>query len=248
MNFIEREIVRMSMEDLTDVDGMFARHAQVNMSRLPASYAGVVEETRKRCMERVNPVGVICSVGICGIEGPVIRMEDGRGRQWQMESGVIAQLLKESQRVLWFAATLQGFEELVSESGELMEQFFLEAWGSAFASRAGMYAADYARSMLDAKGLYYTSAWEPGQHGFDIYSQREAFAILEPADIGLALTESMLMIPAKSVSGLFGICREEDRRELIPCDYCRLRDTCPSSYNVGAKGGCGCGCGMEARG
>lgn len=113
----------------------------------------------------------------------------------------------------------------------------MDAWGSAFASRAGVFVADHARSILREKGLYCTSVWNPGQHGFAIQAQKEAFAVLRPEEIHLKLSESMLMIPAKSVSGVFGINKQEDCREFIACDYCSLRRKCPSAYNRKAGGG-----------
>lgn len=246
MSCIEREIVRMSMKDMTDVDRMFGRHAQVNMDKIPSAYQSLVWETKKKCVDRIIPVGVIRSVDIGGIEGDIVILEENGGR-WQIESALLAELLKDSRATMWFSVTLRGFEELLADSVDLLGQFFLDAWGSAFASRAGMHTADYARSMLEERGLFYTSAWEPGQHGLDIHSQQAAFSILEPEEIGLTLTKSMLMVPSKSVSGVFGISETEDLRELIACDYCSLRDSCPSSYNAGAKGGVFCG-GMASQG
>ncbi|WP_165445389.1 vitamin B12 dependent-methionine synthase activation domain-containing protein [Bacilliculturomica massiliensis] len=240
MAIIQRKIIEISMEELTDVDRAFARHAQVNMDKLPKAYAGLVEKTREACMKAVKPAGVVRSVKIREIREESILLEGDGGRTEEVRSTFITELMRDCFEAVWFAATLNGFRELLEASGDLMEQFFLEAWGSAFASRAAAFTSDYARELLNKEGLCFTSAWEPGQHGFDIHNQQTAFELLRPEEIGLTLTESMLMIPAKSVTGLFGIA-EKEQREMIPCDYCELRAACPSAYDSGAGGGFRCG-------
>ena len=240
MSIIQKTIIAISMEELTGVDRAFARHAQVNMDKLPKAYAGLVEKTREACLKAVKPAGVVRSVKIREVAEDGVLLEGDEGETLEIRSTFMTELMRDCFEAVWFAATLNGFNELLAASGDLMEQFFLEAWGSAFASRAAMYTSDYAREILNKEGLCYTSAWEPGQHGFDIHNQQTAFALLRPEEIGLTLTESMLMIPAKSVTGLFGIA-EKEQRDLIPCDYCELRATCPSAYNSGAKGSFSCG-------
>lgn len=237
MENMGRLVMELSMEQIADVDYLFGRHAQLDMDHLPKRCAPLVEETKEACMKRVKPLGLVRSVELAGIHEDVVELSDGE-EHWSMESKLIAALLRDSFRVCWFAVTLQGFDELMEEmSSPLMRQFFVDAWGSAFISRAGVFLTDQIRDRIREEGLYTTSVWNPGQHGLAIETQQTAFAILRPEEINLKLTQSMLMVPAKSVSGVFGVSREEDLRELIACDYCNLREKCPSAYNRKAGGG-----------
>ncbi len=237
MESMGRLVIELSMEQIADVDYLFGRHAQLDMDHLPKRCAPLVAETKEACMARVKPVGLIRSVELAGIHEEVVEMSDGEER-WSIESKLMASLLCDSFRIFWFAVTLQGFDELMEEmSSHLMRQFFVDAWGSAFISRAGVFLTDQIRDKIREEGLYTTSVWNPGQHGLAIETQETAFAILRPEEINLKLTQSMLMVPAKSVSGVFGVSKQEDLRELIACDYCNLRKDCPSAYNRKAGGG-----------
>lgn len=237
MGSIKRQVIEISMEQIADVDYQFGRHAQIDMDHVPQRFSLLVDETKKACMERVRPVGVILSVKVDGIHGTVVELSDGE-EHWKIDSALMAKLFCDSFEAVWFAATLQGFDELLEEmSSHMMKQFFVDAWGSAFISRWGVYMTDYVKNIIRENGLYSTSVWNPGQHGLAIETQKEAFSILRPEEIDLKLTSTMLMIPAKSVSGTFGINEQEDFREWIACDYCSLRENCPSAYNRKASGG-----------
>jgi hypothetical protein len=55
--------------------------------------------------------------------------------------------------------------------------------------------------------------------------QPQIFDLLNAGEIGVQLTESMMMIPRKSLSLVLGV-----GRELIAggrtCDYCSMKETC----------------------
>lgn len=232
-----RQVMELSMEQIADVDYLFGRHVQLDMDHLPKRMVPLVAETKEACMKRVKPMGVIRFVELTGIHEDVVELSDEE-EHWSFESKLMANLLRDSFQALWFAVTLQGFDELMEEaSSHIMKQFLTDAWGSAFVSRAGVFLTDHIRDKIKEEGLYTTSVWNPGQHGLAIETQETAFAILQPEEIHLKLTQSMLMVPSKSVSGVFGVNKQEDLRELIACDYCNLRKKCPSAYNRKASGG-----------
>jgi hypothetical protein len=69
--------------------------------------------------------------------------------------------------------------------------------------------------------------YSPGYCGWDITGQRALFAALSPDDIGVTLTESCLMQPLKSVSGVLVVgTREihEFRPEFACCPACATKD------------------------
>ena len=66
----------------------------------------------------------------------------------------------------------------------------------------------------------------PGMVGWPVeQGQPQIFDLLDADEIGVRLTESMMMVPRKSLSFVLGI-----GRELIAggrtCDYCSLKETC----------------------
>ena len=66
----------------------------------------------------------------------------------------------------------------------------------------------------------------PGMLGWTVeVGQREIFDLLDSSMIDVTLTESLLMIPRKSLTFILGM--GEQILELgTSCDYCSLRETC----------------------
>jgi hypothetical protein len=66
----------------------------------------------------------------------------------------------------------------------------------------------------------------PGMVGWPVeQGQPQIFGLLDAAAIGVRLTESMMMVPRKSLSFVLGIGRELIAGDRI-CDYCSLKETC----------------------
>ena len=72
----------------------------------------------------------------------------------------------------------------------------------------------------DIKGEYNLKPrFSPGYGDFDVSYQKEIFKILEPfKKIGVALNESMLMSPSKSVTAIVGLTNEE--ADIKKCENC----------------------------
>lgn len=124
MGRIGRQLIEVSMEQIADVEYLFGRHAQIDMEHIPKRCVPLIEETKEVCMRRVRPVGVIRSVEVNRIEDDVVYLSDGE-EHWRIDSKLIANLFCDSFEALWFAVTLQGFDEILAEaSSNMMRQFF----------------------------------------------------------------------------------------------------------------------------
>ena len=74
---------------------------------------------------------------------------------------------------------------------------------------------------------YFTYRFSPGYGDYPIELQREFLRFLDaPRKIGLTVTESFLLTPAKSVTAVAGISGEPVPRGRRGCAVCSLRDTC----------------------
>ncbi len=66
----------------------------------------------------------------------------------------------------------------------------------------------------------------PGMVGWPVeQGQPQIFDLLDAGEIGVRLTESMMMLPRKSLTFVLGIGRELIAGGRI-CDYCSLKETC----------------------
>ncbi len=96
-------------------------------------------------------------------------------------------------------------------------------------------AADYARGL----GLVTSFRYSPGYGDFPLEQQADVLGAVEARmRIGITLTDSMLMLPKKSVSALMGLYPAESgvKRGGTSCERCENREFC--QYR---KEGYGCG-------
>jgi len=70
-----------------------------------------------------------------------------------------------------------------------------------------------------AAGKMITNMYSPGYCHWDVSDQHRLFELFPPAPCGVTLTDSALMDPVKSVSGVIGIGKSVSYRE-YPCALC----------------------------
>jgi hypothetical protein len=94
-------------------------------------------------------------------------------------------------------------EETVRRSADVLTQYYLDQIGNLILAEARSHLI---RKLCRQFGLDPLSWMSPGSlEDWPIEAQRPLFALLgeAPAAIGVQLTESLLMLPTKSVSGIF---------------------------------------------
>lgn len=122
----------------------------------------------------------------------------------RFKSRVLRKNLDEVGRVFPAVVTLGGrFEENARRSGDLLARYYLDAIGNFILAEA---RSQVVRRLCRQFGLETLSWMSPGSlEDWPIDAQRPLFALLGegPAAIGVQLTESLLMLPTKTVSGIF---------------------------------------------
>ncbi len=147
------------------------------------------------------------------------------------KSGVLTRLLGECEYTAVFVLTIGSYlEELVtylSTKGMVLQATVLDAVGSgAVEILAGEIEAEIRREAA-ANGLVVSRRFSPGYCDWDISQQRGFFRLLDGHTASVALTENMLMMPRKSISGIIGIgLPGRDVEKYNPCLICQKKD-CP---------------------
>lgn len=122
----------------------------------------------------------------------------------RFNSRVLRKNLATVGRVFPFVITIgKGLEERAASTSDLLEKYYLDAIGNIALARARKYFEDFLRSRFCLDGLSYMS---PGSlENWPIEEQIPLFSILEGVEgsIGVTLNQSLLMIPTKSVSGIY---------------------------------------------
>jgi len=116
-----------------------------------------------------------------------------------------------------------GVEELEKASGDVLEKYYLDLIGNAAVVKAREYLKNRLAKHYALGGL---SSLGPGQlKDWPLEEQRPLFSLLGDVEsaVGVTLSESLLMIPRKSLSGIYFPTE-------IPFMACQLcpKESCPS--------------------
>ena len=78
------------------------------------------------------------------------------------------------------------------------------------------------------EGLYTRPRFSPGYGDLPLEMQRDIARILNmPKEIGVSLTENLLMTPSKSVTALIGASETDKECAVRRCEECGSRENCP---------------------
>ena len=123
---------------------------------------------------------------------------------FRLTSQVLRKNLDEVGRVFPYVVTIGSeLEERASGSKDLLENYYLDLIGNIALRKSRDYLEDHLRSRFALDGM---SSMSPGSlPDWPIEEQRQLFSILQGVEqsIGVRLNESLLMIPRKSVSGIY---------------------------------------------
>jgi hypothetical protein len=151
------------------------------------------------------------------------------GVYWK--SKVLQNRLEQVGRVFAYVVTIGAdFEEKSSTFADGLDKYYLDEIGNAAVVEAREYLKEHLQSRYRIEGL---STLGPGQLGdWPLEAQRPLFSLLGDVQraVGVTLTESLLMRPTKSLSGIFF----PSTKTFFACQLCP-REKCPSrkaKYNV----------------
>jgi hypothetical protein len=141
--------------------------------------------------------------------------------------GAVGEFLGASECVAAFIATAgPDVEHLASElmqQGDVLAAMIVNAVGAERAEAAEAMVIEQLREHARDCAFAPTLPYSPGYCGMALTEQRTLFSLFGDCDVGVTLTDSCLMRPLKSVSGLIGLGPAERVRAFgSPCDRCEL--------------------------
>jgi hypothetical protein len=121
-----------------------------------------------------------------------------------LTSKVLRRNLDKAERVFPYVITLGGdLEQRIKSMKELLSQYFLDTIGNVALATARRYLKNHLKSRYALDGMSFMS---PGSlQDWAMEEQRPLFSILGDVEtsIGVRLNENFLMIPTKSLSGVY---------------------------------------------
>ena len=144
---------------------------------------------------------------------------------FQVRSRSLARNLQGCSEVILFAATIgEGADLLARKYGRINVAKAVVMQAAAAAMIEAFCDEENEKLRVEAaeKGLFLRPRFSPGYGDFSLDHQRDFARVLEmQKTMGITLTESLLMLPSKSVTAVIGVSRQDARCVLSGCESCR---------------------------
>ena len=182
----------------------------------------LLEEKTKICREIITPKAIYDTFPIEKVENSSVYFKSGN----IFNSPNISKILKGSEIAVIFIFTLGNKIDLitkeVNESGDTLSTIVMDAITTSMLDPLGDYVGDIIKKdTIKRKGWGSTCTYSPGQFKWTIEEQKEIFKMVDGNKIGVKLNKSMLMIPFKSISGVYGFGPEDKiDKTRVSCDLC----------------------------
>jgi hypothetical protein len=145
---------------------------------------------------------------------------------FQIEKIVFSQIRKSVSAAIFFCTAgkeIGNRSRKAMEERDLLRGYIYDVIGSEIAEAAADLMQDELEKELNTEGLKMTNRYSPGYCGWDVAEQHKLFRLVPDNYCGIRLTESALMDPVKSVSGIIGIGANV-KFNPYTCRMCNMKD------------------------
>jgi hypothetical protein len=178
----------------------------------------LIELIESRIFYAVHPVKEICESGI-QLEADI-----------RFNSPKLARTLSKCNEIVAFLGTIgPAIEEEICrllDRRHVSEAFILDAMGSVAVENLVDRFHQRIREKYEGFNQLVSLRFSPGYCDWPVTGQKKLFKLLDATQVDVELTESCLMKPRKSISGVFGLHAENmDETDIYnPCADCRKRN------------------------
>ena len=144
------------------------------------------------------------------------------------ESGkIIQKMLRNSEYYALFLVTAGPEPEILARSllneGNYLDGYIVDLVASTIVDLAADQVEDNIRQLMQVRGLQITNRYSPGYCSWNVDEQQKLFSLFPEECCGISLTETSLMNPIKSISGIIGIGAGVTYRD-YSCELCSMPD------------------------
>ena len=122
---------------------------------------------------------------------------------------IIERQLRDSEAYALFICTaglaFEQFQQQLKSEDDMVHVFIADALGSVIAEKCADRMEELLQQNVDKLGWHHTNRFSPGYCGWHVSQQQFLFPLFEGNTCGVRLTNSSLMLPIKSVSGIIGL-------------------------------------------
>ncbi len=193
--------------------------------KTPSYFMNMIDEVVEKLSLYCKPRG---GYKIFNIDSPRIK-PDGiyiNNTFYKMDKIITGQI-KKSEKVAVFVCTIGSAMELWSKElfsqGNPMLGYIVDTVASAAIESTADYLHNIIGNVMLNEELKITNRYSPGYCNWSVTDQHLLFSLLPENFCGISLSESALMLPIKSISGVIGIGRNVKKMKYI-CDKCGVQD------------------------
>lgn len=140
---------------------------------------------------------------------------------------IITSQLKKSNKAAIFLCTIGNqmenwSKQLISE-GDQVKSYLVDVIASGLVESTADCLHDHIGYEMEKYGWHKTNRYSPGYCNWSVTEQQKIFSFFPKNFCNIKLTDSSLMIPIKSISGVIGLGSEVNYAEYI-CDRCGIKD------------------------
>ena len=138
---------------------------------------------------------------------------------------IIGRQLRGAEAYAFFICTAgtkyEAWQQRLKEQEDMVRVYIADAMGSVIAEKCADRMEEHLQQSIDKLGWRHTNRFSPGYCGWHVSEQQLFFPLFAGQTCGVRLTDSSLMVPIKSVSGLIGVGKEVRRLDYT-CGLCEM--------------------------
>ena len=115
----------------------------------------------------------------------------------------------------------EAYQQRLKTEGDMVHVFIADALGSVIAEKCADQMEHCLQESIDKLGWHHTNRFSPGYCGWHVSQQQLLFPLFQGHTCGVRLTDSSLMLPIKSVSGIIGLGKEVRHLDYT-CSLCNF--------------------------
>lgn len=186
----------------------------------------MVQEVLTDLKTSVSPRNVM-RLFSCNVENDIVSLSDGT-TTLILASKNLSYNLRGCEFAVLFAATLGHAADKLLMKYEIANMAKATVVQAASAEMIECYCDDIQEQIQrewEKKGYYLRPRFSPGYGDLPLECQKNIFEVLAcEKRIGLTLTDTLLMLPTKSVTALIGITKDKEECNIAKCHNCMKKD------------------------
>ncbi len=192
---------------------------------MPDQFHDIVDEIVEQLPNNCN---IKAGYRIADVDKPIDR-NDGLivGGVFLKMDKIVTGQIKKSVKAAIFVCTIgsamETWSKQLMKAGDPSTSYFVDTIASVTAEATANLLHDHIGKKMQTLGMNFTNRYSPGYCNWSVSEQHLLFSLLPQNFCGITLTDSALMIPIKSVSGIIGIGTDVKWQNYM-CDTCGVKD------------------------